>query len=118
MSETCVFCRIARGELPSRKVFEDEQIFAFHDIRPQAPVHFMVIPKTHVASLAECDGSHEGILGRIMAAVARLARQEGLDDGFRVIINTGRVGRQEVPHLHVHVVGGSQPLGRMLPAAD
>ena len=110
----CIFCKIIRGEIPSRKVYEDKDIFAFHDINPLAPVHFMIIPKQHVASLADCDASHEGILGRILAAAPRLAREQGSTDGFRVIINAGRVGRQEVYHLHVHVIGGPDVLGPML----
>jgi histidine triad (HIT) family protein len=111
----CIFCRIARGEIPSKKVYEDEDIFAFHDIHPQAPVHFMIIPKQHIASLNEADMSHQAVLGKIMAKSGELARAQGLADGFRIIINTGRIGRQEVYHLHVHIVGGPEPLGSMLP---
>jgi histidine triad (HIT) family protein len=111
----CIFCRIARGEIPSRKVYEDEEIFAFHDINPIAPVHFMIIPKQHIASLAEADMSHQAVLGRIFAKAGELARAQGLADGFRTIVNTGRIGRQEVYHLHVHVLGGPEPLGSMLP---
>lgn len=112
--ESCIFCKIARGEIPSKKVYEDADIFAFHDIHPLAPVHFMIIPKQHVASLAECDSSHEAILGKMLAMASRLAREQGSADGFRTIINTGRVGRQEVYHLHMHVIGGPEPLGPML----
>jgi histidine triad (HIT) family protein len=112
--ENCVFCKIVRGEIPSKKVYEDEDIFAFHDIHPLAPVHFMIIPKQHIASLAESDMSHQAVLGKILAMAPRLAREQGSTDGFRTIINTGRVGRQEVYHLHVHVVGGPDPLGPML----
>jgi histidine triad (HIT) family protein len=103
-----------RGEIPSRKVYEDADMLAFHDIHPVAPVHFMIIPKQHIASLADCDASYQGILGKILAAAPRLAREQGSTDGFRVIINTGRVGRQEVYHLHVHVIGGPEVLGPML----
>ena len=110
----CLFCKIVRGEVPSRKVYEDADILAFHDIHPLAPVHFMIIPKQHIASLADVDASHQGILGKILAAAPRLAREQGSTDGFRVIINTGRVGRQEVYHLHVHVIGGPEALGPML----
>jgi histidine triad (HIT) family protein len=110
----CIFCRIVRGEIPGQRVYEDKDILAFHDIHPLAPVHFMIIPKQHVASLADCDSSHEALLGKILAAAPRLAREQGSSDGFRVIINTGRVGRQEVYHLHVHVIGGPEPLGPML----
>jgi histidine triad (HIT) family protein len=111
----CIFCRIARGEIPSKKVYEDEDIFAFHDINPQAPVHFMVIPKQHIASLNDADASHQAVLGKLMAKVGELARSQGLADGFRTIINTGRIGRQEVYHLHVHILGGPEPFGSMMP---
>jgi histidine triad (HIT) family protein len=111
----CIFCRIARGEIPSKKVYEDEDIFAFHDINPQAPVHFMVIPKQHIASLNDADVSHQVVLGKLMAKVGELARSQGLADGFRTIINTGRIGRQEVYHLHVHILGGPEPFGSMMP---
>jgi histidine triad (HIT) family protein len=111
----CVFCRIARGEIPSKKVYEDEDIFAFHDIHPQAPVHFMIIPKQHIDSLNEADINHEVMLGKLMAKAGELARSQGLTDGFRTIINTGRIGRQEVYHLHVHILGGPEPFGSMLP---
>jgi len=110
----CIFCRIVRGEIPSKKVFEDEEIFAFHDIHPVAPVHFMIIPKRHVASLAECGEEHAGVLGRMLAMAGRLARENGSTDGFRTIINTGRVGRQDVYHLHVHIIGGPDPLPNMI----
>ena len=110
----CLFCKIARGEIPSRKVYEDEDIFAFHDINPVTPVHFLIIPKTHIPSLVEVDPSHQGLLGKMLALAGRLAREQGLADGFRSIINTGRVGRQEVYHLHVHILGGPEPLGRMI----
>jgi histidine triad (HIT) family protein len=99
----CIFCRIVRGEIPCKKVYEDEDILAFHDINPIAPVHFMVIPKPHIDSLATAD-----------ASLGDLARSQGLTDGFRTIVNTGRVGQQEVYHLHVHVVGGPDRLGPML----
>jgi histidine triad (HIT) family protein len=112
--EACVFCKIIRGEIPARKVYEDADIFAFHDIHPLAPVHFMIIPKRHVDSLAHCDMSHQAVLGKILAMAPLLAREQGATDGFRTIINTGRVGRQEVYHLHVHVIGGPEPLGPML----
>jgi len=117
MSADCIFCKIARGEIPSKKVYEDEDIFAFHDIQPQAPVHFMIIPKQHIASLAEADMSHQMVLGKIFAKMGELARGQGLTEGFRTIINTGKIGRQEVYHLHVHILGGPEPFGRMLPKA-
>jgi histidine triad (HIT) family protein len=110
----CIFCRIVEGKIPSRKLFEDEEILAFHDIAPAAPVHFMMIPKRHVDSLATVDASHAGVLGRMLAMAGRLAREAGSPDGFRTIINTGRVGRQDVYHLHIHIIGGPDPLPRMI----
>jgi histidine triad (HIT) family protein len=113
MSE-CIFCRIVDGSIPSRKVYEDDDMLAFHDIHPQAPVHFMIIPKKHVDSLANCDDSHVPVLGRMFAMAGRLAREQGATDGFRTIVNTGRVGRQDVYHLHIHILGGADPLPRMI----
>jgi histidine triad (HIT) family protein len=113
--QDCIFCKIARGEIPARKVYEDDDVLAFHDIHPQAPVHFMLIPKRHIASLAEAALDDAAVLGRIMALTGRLAREQGSPDGFRTVINTGRIGRQDVMHLHVHVLGGPEPFGRMLP---
>lgn len=115
--DDCIFCKLVAGKIPSRKVYEDEEILAFHDIHPAAPVHFMMIPKAHVASLAECGPEHAGVLGRMLAMAGRLAREQGSPDGFRVIVNTGRVGRQDVYHLHIHVIGGPDRLPRMI-AAD
>ena len=111
----CLFCRIARGEIPSKKIYEDDNIFAFHDIHPIAPVHFMIIPKQHIASLNDVDASHQAVLGAIFAKAGELARSQGLTNGFRTVINTGKIGRQEVYHLHVHILGGPEPLGSMLP---
>lgn len=110
----CIFCKIVRGEIPSKKVFEDEHVLAFHDIQPVAPVHLLIVPKAHVASLAEVQAQHEPALGRMIGVAARLAAEQGSPDGFRLIVNSGRVGRQEVMHVHAHVLGGPQPLGAML----
>jgi len=106
----CIFCKIVAGTIPSRKVHEDEHLLAFHDIQPVAPVHFVIIPKLHVASLAECGDEHAGLLGRILLAAPKLAQQQGLGEGFRTIINTGKGGGQTVFHLHAHVMGGGGPL--------
>ena len=114
-ADKCIFCRIVRGELPSKKVYEDDAMFAFHDINPLAPVHFMVVPKEHIASFAEVRPDHAGTMGRIMAKIPALAKEQGLTDGWRTIINTGRVGRQDVYHIHIHVIGGPNPLGPMIP---
>lgn len=102
----CIFCKIVAGEIPSKKVHEDDEFLAFHDIRPHAPVHFLVIPKHHIDSLAHVQASDAPMLGRLMALVPRLARENGLEDGFKTGINTGRDGGQEVDHLHIHVLGG------------
>ncbi len=110
----CIFCKIARGEIPSRKVYEDDSVLAFHDIHPVAPVHFLVIPKEHVESLASAEERHAALLGRMMYLAPRLAQEQGSDDGFRLIVNTGRVGRQEVNHVHIHVLGGKEPLPAMI----
>jgi histidine triad (HIT) family protein len=110
----CIFCKIVRGEIPSRRVYEDADMLAFHDINPVAPVHFMVIPKKHIDSLATAQDSDAPVLGRMMAMAGRLAREAGATDGFRTIVNTGRVGRQDVYHLHIHIIGGPDPLPRML----
>jgi histidine triad (HIT) family protein len=111
---SCIFCKIASGEIPSRKAYEDEDLLAFHDIQPVAPVHLLLIPKAHVATLYDVTDAHAPVLGRIMVLAGRLAREQGAADGFRTIVNTGRVGRQEVKHVHVHVIGGPDPLGPMI----
>lgn len=107
MTDSCIFCKIVRGDIPSRKIYEDDEVYAFHDINPVAPVHFMLIPRLHLASLMEADESHAALLGKLLLLAPRLARQQGLDQGFRTVINTGRGGGQEVFHLHLHVIGGS-----------
>jgi len=107
----CTFCRIARGEIPSRRVYEDDDIVAFHDARPSAPVHFLIIPRAHLENLYDADMRHQPLLGKMLGMAGQLAREQGAGDGFRVVINTGRVGRQEVYHLHIHVLGGPEPLG-------
>ncbi len=110
----CLFCRIVRGEIPSKKVYEDEDVFAFHDIRPVAPVHFLIIPKAHVPTLYEADMAYHRALGKMLALAGELAKKEGAVDGFRTIVNTGRVGHQEVYHVHMHVIGGPNSLGPMI----
>ena len=110
----CIFCKIVKGEIPSRKLFEDDRMLAFHDINPVSDVHFMMIPKKHVDSLAAVDDSWAPVLGHMMAMAGRLAKQAGTPDGFRTIVNTGRIGRQDVYHLHIHIVGGPDPLPRMI----
>ncbi|MEP7206106.1 MAG: histidine triad nucleotide-binding protein [Casimicrobiaceae bacterium] len=114
-AQDCIFCRIVRGEVPARKVYEDDEIFAFHDISPVAPTHFMIIPKRHIGSLAEAGADDAGVLGRILVLTGRLALENGSPDGYRTIVNTGRIARQDVQHVHVHVIGGPERLGHMLP---
>jgi len=110
----CIFCRIVRGEIPAKKIYDDAEVMAFHDIRPQAPVHLLVIPKMHIATLYDAQSEHQSALGKMLAVAGRLAREAGAADGFRTIINNGRVGNQEVYHVHMHVLGGPNPLGPML----
>ena len=105
MSDTCLFCRIIRGEIPSTKVGESDGAIAFRDVNPQAPTHVLVIPRTHVDSLATADDS--AMLGEVLTLAASVARSEGLEaDGYRVVINNGRNAGQAVDHLHLHVLGG------------
>ena len=108
----CIFCKIVAGQIPARKVHEDDELLAFHDINPWAPVHVLVIPKTHIASLADVGPAHEALLGRMLALAPRLMRDLGVEQGFRTVINTGRDGGQEVFHLHMHVFGGPRPWKR------
>ena len=102
----CLFCKIARGEIPCRKVYEDDEVLAFHDINPVAPVHFMLIPKLHLDSLIQAEESHAALLGKMLLLAPVLANEQGLDNGFRTVINTGKGGGQEVFHLHIHIIGG------------
>ncbi len=104
----CIFCKIVAGSLPAKKVREDELMLAFHDIAPKAPTHILVIPKKHVGSLAEVTVSDEALLGRLLGAVAEIAREQGLGRGYRVVISTGAEGGQTVDHLHLHLLGGRQ----------
>jgi histidine triad (HIT) family protein len=104
--DDCIFCKIVAGQIPSKKAFEDEDVLAFHDIHPIAPVHFLIIPKAHMESLSQAEPRHQALLGKMMLLAPKLAKEQGLDDGFRTIINTGRGGHQEVLHLHLHITGG------------
>ena len=109
----CIFCKIIAGHIPSRKVYEDDEIFAFHDINPWAPVHFLMVPKVHVPSLAHAQSEHAALLGRMLLLAPRLALEQGCEPypegGFRVVVNTGVQGGQEIDHLHIHVLGGPRP---------
>jgi histidine triad (HIT) family protein len=103
----CIFCKIVAGEIPAARVYEDGRAVAFRDINPQAPTHALVIPREHVASLAEADESHEALLGHLLLVAARVAREAGhAEEGFRTVVNTGAHAGQTVFHVHVHVLGG------------
>ena len=103
----CTFCKIVAGQIPSRKIHEDDDLLAFHDIHPAAPVHFLIIPKLHLPSLLDAStAEHERLLGRMLMLAPRLAREQGAGNGFKALFNTGADGGQEVYHLHLHVIGG------------
>jgi histidine triad (HIT) family protein len=105
-SSDCLFCKIAAGAIPVTRLFEDEQVLAFPDINPQAPVHVLVIPKQHIASLAQTTKDDSALLGHLLAAAVEVANLQGLGNGYRLVINTGPDGGQTVEHLHVHLLGG------------
>ena len=109
----CIFCKIVAKKIPSRALYEDERVYAFHDIAPWAPVHFLIIPKRHIPSMAQVDAAHAALLGHMMTLVPQLALQAGCnpypDGGYRLVTNTGAQGGQEVHHLHFHVMGGPRP---------
>ena len=116
MNDQCIFCKIVAGQIPAKKAYEDDDFVAFHDINPAAPVHLLVIPKRHLDSLADCEGEHAELLGRMVGLAPRLAREQGVGydgpdgtSGFKTLFNTGRGGGQEVYHLHLHVLGGPRP---------
>ena len=102
----CLFCKIIAGEIPSTKVYEDETVYAFRDINPQAPVHILVVPKTHIASVAEINGDNSGVVAHIFEVIPEIAKAEGLANGYRVVSNCGPDARQSVQHLHFHILGG------------
>lgn len=110
--ENCLFCKIVAGQIPCRKVYEDEQILAFHDINPAAPVHFLIIPKTHIASVAHAQQAHAPVLAAMLLKAPQLALEQGCkpypDGGFKLVMNTGAEGGQVVHHMHLHVLGGEK----------
>jgi len=120
----CIFCKIATKQIPSKTIYEDDDLIAFHDINPAAPVHFLIVPKQHIPSLASCDPSHADLLGKMMLLAPKLAQEQGCGysangngegvGGFKTLFNTGPDGGQEVYHLHLHVIGGPQPWRRKL----
>ncbi|MFO1271252.1 MAG: histidine triad nucleotide-binding protein [Rubrivivax sp.] len=105
----CIFCKIVAGQIPAKKVHEDDELLVFHDIHPWAPVHVLVIPRLHIATHADVTDEHVPLLGRMLALAPKLMAQLGVTNGFRTVINTGRDGGQEVFHLHMHVMGGPRP---------
>jgi histidine triad (HIT) family protein len=109
---SCIFCKIVAGQIPSKKAYEDAELLAFHDIQPWAPVHVLIIPKTHIATLSDIGPEHDALLGRMLALAPKLMRELGVANGFRTLINTGPDGGQEVYHLHMHVMGGPRPWKR------
>ncbi len=105
--DDCIFCRIAAGGIPADVVYRDEWVTAFRDIQPQAPVHVLLIPNEHIASTNELEAVHEAVVGRLVTAAARVAREQGVaENGYRLAVNTGRDGNQTVAHLHLHLMGG------------
>lgn len=107
MSENCIFCKIANGVIPSKKIYEDEDVIAFNDINPSARIHFLIVPKIHIESLAHCETQHQTLVGKMLLLVPKLAKEQGLA-GFKTLINTGVEGGQEVFHIHMHVLGGGK----------
>lgn len=115
----CIFCRIAAKQIPSKTIYEDDDLIAFHDINPAAPVHFLIVPKQHIPTLSDCNESHASLLSKMMLLAPRLAQEQGCgyvaangdrgDGGFKTLFNTGPDGGQEVYHLHLHVIGGPKP---------
>ena len=103
----CIFCRIVAGDIPAGKVYEDEQVIVFRDVNPKADVHLLMVPRLHVASLEALTPQHDALIAHMMRLLPQLAREQGLENGFRTIINTGPGGGQEVFHLHVHLLGGN-----------
>ena len=106
--ENCLFCKIIAGDIPSNKVYETEDVLAFRDIAPQAPVHILVIPKTHIESMSAVDSSNCGCAAKCLEAIAAIAKQEGLENGYRVISNCGDDAGQTVKHLHFHILAGKK----------
>lgn len=107
MSVDCIFCKIISGAIPCKKIYEDDEVIAFHDIKPMAKVHFLIVPKLHVETLKDCEASHQQLLGKMLLLAPKLAAEQGLK-GFKTLINTGKEGGQEVFHIHIHVFGGGK----------
>ena len=101
----CIFCKIAAGEIPAKKAYEDDKVLAFYDLEPQAPVHFLVIPKEHITSAAEITDKNSDIIAHILSVISKVTKELGLENGYRIVNNCGQDGGQTVPHLHFHVLG-------------
>lgn len=112
--DNCIFCKIAKREIPSNEIYEDEDILAFNDINPAAPIHFLLIPKMHIDSLTDAQDIHQSLLGKMLLLAPQLAKKQGCENGFRTIINTGPAGGQEIFHLHFHIIGGRDRLPGMI----
>jgi histidine triad (HIT) family protein len=108
LAMSCLFCKILEGKIPSTAIYQDEFSYAFADLHPQAPVHVLIVPREHIASLTDTVGNDRPLLGHLLWAAAEIARQKGLDDGYRIVVNTGVDGGQTVEHLHLHLLGGRQ----------
>ncbi len=107
MSDDCLFCKIIAGEIPSNKVYSDDDVYAFHDINPAAPQHILIVPKKHMADISVASDEDQALLGKLLLKANEIAREQGLmADGFRYVINTGKDGGQTVHHLHLHILGG------------
>ena len=104
--EDCIFCKIIKGEIPSNKVYEDDEILAFKDINPMAPVHILIVPKKHIESANDIEEEDEKVIGRIFTVIKKLAKEHNLENGYRIVNNCGEDGGQEVKHLHFHLLGG------------
>lgn len=104
----CLFCKIVAGEIPSTKVYEDELVYAFRDIAPQAPTHILVIPKEHIAGVADVSDKNSAVISHIFEVISKIAKYEGLDGGYRVVSNCGADAGQTVFHLHFHILGGKK----------
>ena len=104
----CIFCKIIKGEIPSKKVYEDETVFAFEDINPMAPVHILVIPKQHIVNMMEIDEKNSQVISHIFEVIAKIAKEKNLEKGFRVVSNCNEYAGQTVFHLHFHILGGKQ----------
>ncbi|MFH0942274.1 MAG: histidine triad nucleotide-binding protein [Chloroflexota bacterium] len=110
----CIFCKIAGGTIPTETIYQDKELIAFRDIQPQAPVHILVIPREHIAALAQMPETKSSLLGHMVSVANKLAKTEGIAErGYRVVINCGPEGGQAVPHLHLHLLGGRQLSGRL-----